>query len=62
MGRYFSRPRIAEEPAALAAGAVAEAETTRPRRRFGLFRRRRRADADTRANADTRADTASTAD
>jgi len=62
MGRYFSRPRIADEPAALAAGAVAEAETTRPRRRFGLFRRRRRADADTRANADTRADTASTAD
>lgn len=39
MGRYFSRPRIAEEPF-VAAGAVAgEVET----RRGGLFRRRRRA-------------------
>jgi hypothetical protein len=49
MGRYFSRPRLVEEPAALAAGAAeAEAtrsrEATRPRRRFGLFRRRRQED------------------
>jgi hypothetical protein len=39
MGRYFSRPRIAEEPIA-AAGAAAAAEE-RPVRRRGLFRRRR---------------------
>lgn len=48
MGRYFSRPRLVEdaalvaaEPAAMA-GDAAAAETTAPRRRFGLFRRRRR--------------------
>jgi hypothetical protein len=46
MGRYFSRPRLVEEPAVAAAGAVAAEETARPRRRrFGLFRRRRRQDA-----------------
>lgn len=49
MGRYFSRPRLGEEPAAVAAGA-AEAEAARPRRRFGLFRRGR---ADAAARADT---------
>jgi hypothetical protein len=43
MGRYFSRPRIAEEPMVGAAGAAAVAAEERPpRRRFGLFRRRRR--------------------
>jgi hypothetical protein len=40
MGRYFSRPRIAEEPIA-AAGAAAAAAEERPVRRRGLFRRRR---------------------
>lgn len=40
MGRYFSRPRIAEEAGVVAADAAA-AETTRPRRRFGFFGRRR---------------------
>jgi hypothetical protein len=40
MGRYFSRPRIVEEPIA-AAGAAAAAQE-RPVRRRGLFRRRRR--------------------
>jgi hypothetical protein len=45
MGRYFSRPRIAEEPMVAAAGATAVAAEERPRRRFGLFGRRRRAAA-----------------
>jgi hypothetical protein len=39
MGRYFSRPRVAAEPAVVAADAAAT-ETARPRRR-GLFGRRR---------------------
>jgi len=57
MGRFVSRPRLAEEPF-VAAGAVAgEVEEHRARR--GLFRRRRAAAADTRAAdagaADTRA-------
>jgi hypothetical protein len=61
MGRYFSRPRLVEEAAAVGAGAVA-VEETRPRRRFGLFRRRRRGQADAadaaadRRPADTAAD------
>jgi hypothetical protein len=40
MGRYFSRPRVAGEAGAVAADAVAM-ETDRPRRRAGLFGRRR---------------------
>jgi hypothetical protein len=40
MGRYFSRPRVVEEPAVVAADAAA-VETDRPRRRFGRFGRRR---------------------
>ena len=42
MGRYFSRPRVAEEPVAMAADAAA-LEADRPRRRFGMFGRRRQA-------------------
>jgi hypothetical protein len=43
MGRYVSRPRVVQEPAEVAAGAAAE-ESTRPRRGFGIFPRRRRPD------------------
>ncbi len=43
MGRYFSRPRIVEEP--LAATGAAAGAADRPRRR-GLFGRRRRAAVD----------------
>lgn len=41
MGRYFSRPRIAEEPFVAAGAAAGEVEGRRTRR--GLFGRRRRA-------------------
>jgi hypothetical protein len=49
MGRYFSRPRIVEEPVVAAGATAAPAAAAedraavegRPRRRFGLFRRRR---------------------
>lgn len=40
MGRYFSRPRLVEEPV-VAAGAAAGAVEGRRARRGGLFRRRR---------------------
>lgn len=40
MGRYFSRPRVVDEAGVVAADAAA-VETARPRRRFGLFGRRR---------------------
>jgi hypothetical protein len=40
MGRYFSRPRVVDEAGVVAADAAAM-ETARPRRRFGLFGRRR---------------------
>jgi hypothetical protein len=54
MGRFVSRPRLAEEPFVAAGAAAGEVEEHRARRRGGLFGRRRAADADTRA-ADTRA-------
>ena len=44
MGRYYSRPRLVEEPAVAAAAAAGEVEAHRGRRRRGLFGRRRRAD------------------
>ncbi len=40
MGRYFSRPRLVEEPAVAVAAAAGAVEERRTRRR-GLFRRRR---------------------
>jgi hypothetical protein len=68
MGRFVSRPRLAEEPF-VAAGAVAgEVEEHRARRRGrrGLFRRRREPAADARAEdaraADTRAEDGRAAD
>jgi len=41
MGRYFSRPRLVEEPVVAAEAAAVEAERPRGRRRFGFFGRRR---------------------
>ncbi len=43
MGRYFSRPRVVEEPLVAAGAAAGEVEERRTRRR-GLFRRRPKAD------------------
>jgi hypothetical protein len=54
MGRFVSRPRLAEEPFVAAGAAAGEVEEHRARRRGGLVGRRRAAAADTRA-ADTRA-------
>lgn len=54
MGRYVSRPRLAEEPFVAAGAAAGEVEEHRARRRGGLFGRRRAAAADNRA-AETRA-------
>lgn len=56
MGRFVSRPRLAEEPFVAAGAATGEVEEHHARRRArgGLFRRRRAADADTRAVDDTR--------
>jgi hypothetical protein len=62
MGRFVSRPRVAEEPFVAAGAAAGELEEHHARRRArrGLFRRRRAAAADTRvedgrAAEDTRA-------
>jgi hypothetical protein len=62
MGRFVSRPRVAEEPFVAAGAAAGEVEEHHARRRArrGLFRRRRAAAADTRvedgrAAEDTRA-------
>lgn len=63
IGRFASRPRLVEEPAAMAAGAAAgasaparsaapRARSAEPRRRFG-FRRRRGAEAHERRSGST---------
>lgn len=59
MGRFVSRPRVAEEPFVAAGAAAGEVEEHHARRRGGLFRRRRAAAEDTRVansrGADSRA-------
>jgi hypothetical protein len=68
MGRFVSRPRVAEEPFVAAGAAAGELEEHHARRRArrGLFRRRRAAAADTRVEdgraADTRVEDSSATD